>query len=118
VGNYWSPAYNANYGAGLLLMDASKHERSDAGDLLTDIGPRSSKISLDLSFMPPTDRAAMVKILRENGMANPVFLSLFPESADLELERDNTVYAKLSAISAILLTQFNAYAIPIEFEGI
>ena len=118
VGNYWSPAYNAEYGASVTPMDASKHVRSDAGDLLTDIGPRSRKLNLNLSFMPPADRVAMVKILRENGMANPIFMSLFPESADLELERDHAIYGKLSAISAITLAMINAYSAPIELEEI
>lgn len=118
VGAYWSPTNNPDYGASMLIQDASKHYRTDGGDLLTDIGTRARKLPLNLSAMPPADRTALVNIIRSNGMAGPLLISLFPEDVDLELERDHTIFGKLSQISATALPFYGAYAMPLEIEEI
>lgn len=118
AGNYWSPTFNADYGAPLSVQDSSQHQRNDAGDLLTVIGTRSRKVSLNLSYLSASDRTALIGIVRGNGMANPLFLSLFPGSSDLELERDYQMYGKLSSISALTIQLFNAYSSPIEIEEV
>jgi hypothetical protein len=118
VGGYWSPTYNADTEATLTFQDASKHERNDASDLMTDIGPRSRKLTLHLSKMPSGDRTKLVNILRGNGLATPLLISLFPESTDLELERDHQLCSKLSTNSAMAINYINAYSVPLEFDEI
>jgi hypothetical protein len=118
AGAYWSPVYNADSGAALTLQDQSNHYRTDAGDLMTDIGARNRKLSLNLLCMPPADRAAFASILRGNGMANPLFLSLFPEDADVAMERDHQIYGKASQMSAVTLAQFGAYSSQLEIEEV
>lgn len=118
VGAYWSPTYNADSGAALTLQDQSKHYRTDAGDLMTDIGTRNRKLSLNLLCMPSADRATFANILRAIGMANPLFFSLFPQNVDAEMERDHQIYGKVSQMSAITLTQLGAYSSQLEIEEI
>lgn len=118
VGEYWSPANNPDYGASMTVQDASKAYRTDGGDLLTDIGTRSRKMPLSLSAMPPADRTALLGILRANGTAWPMLVSLFPGSADLELDRDHTIYGKLSSVAAMALPTFDRYASTLEIEEV
>jgi hypothetical protein len=116
AGKYWSPTYNADYGASLTRQDLSKHYRTDAGDLMTDAGTRSRKMQLPLSYMPPADRTALFNILTGSGMAWPLLVSLYPDNADLELERDHTIYGRLSSLSAMMIANFNAYSSSLEIE--
>jgi hypothetical protein len=118
VGSYWSPTYNASLGASVSQVDSSRHYRSDAGELLTDAGSRYRSMQLDLNNMPASDRKAFMSILRGAGKANPVHINLFPESPDLELERDHTLYGKLSDLSAMKITQYNAYSSSLEIEEV
>lgn len=118
VGEYWSPANNPDYGASVMVQDASKHYRTDGGDLLTDVGTRARKMPLSLSAMPPVDRTALLNIMRGNGMAAPMLVSLFPGSADLELERDHTVYGKLSTVAAMALPNVDRYAAQLDIEEV
>ena len=117
-GNYFEPKYNAAYGANISFNDLSKHFRSDAGDLLTDIGTRNRRINMTLEFMPDVDRVAMVNILRGNGLANPLLISLFPQSSNNELERDFMLYCKLTQMFTMNLPFVSVYSVPIEFEEI
>jgi len=116
TGSYWSPAVNAADGASISMEDSSKHLRSDAGDLMTDIGTRARKISVDIANISSDDRAMIMSILRGNGMPKPVYFSLFPESTDPALEQTYQIYCKLSAMSAVATPYFNTYSAPLELE--
>lgn len=118
TGGYWESIKNADYGAGITMVDTSVHYRNDAGDLLTDIGTRNRKISLNVSDMPSSDRAQLMDILRGNGLPKPVYLSLFPESDDPALEQTYQVYCKLSSMSAITAPYYNVYSAPLEVEEV
>jgi hypothetical protein len=118
VGAAWSPTFNADYGASVTPEDASQNYRTDGGTLLTEAGARYRKLSIQLSHMRPQDRANFWRIVRGNGKARPLFFSLFPESADPELEQAHQVYGKLSSMPSISTPFFNTYAAPCEIEEI
>lgn len=118
VGPYWSTTYNADSGGTLTLEDMSKYFRTDAGDLMTDVGTRNKKLSVNLLCMPPADRTDLASMLRANRMASSGFFSLFPENADLEMERDHQIYGKVSQMSAINLTQLGGYSSQLEIEEV
>jgi hypothetical protein len=118
VGNYWSPAVNANLGAALTMLDTSKHLRNDAGDLMTDIGTRARKISVSLDNMVESDRIQFMNILRGNGMPNPIFFSLYPSSSSPDQEQSHQIYCKLSAIGAIVSSKYALYTAPLELEEV
>lgn len=117
TGNYWSPEYNADYGAQLLLQDSSEDYRTAAGDLKTARGSSSDKLSISLSHLTPMDRARLMRILRENGKGKAMLFSLFPENADPLLEQDHMLYGKASNIEAVATPYFETYSVPLQIEG-
>jgi hypothetical protein len=118
AGAYWESATNFDYGASAQLIDSTKNSRSDAGDLISDAGTVSKKVSIPLSKLSPTDRAALWSILRSGGTRYPVFLSMFPGSSDLALERDHQVYGKLVQLPAMALPFYNIASATVEVESI
>jgi hypothetical protein len=112
AGGYWSPENNCEYGVEVTYGDMSKQERSDAGDLHTDRGPRYKILSLDVTMMPKADRNKMWRIFGANGMTYPIFFSLSPEGEDTMEEQIFQVYGKLSKLSGMkyqYLNQFNTH---------
>jgi hypothetical protein len=118
AGAYWTPLNNADYGVQLTMADASKHERSDAGDLRTDRGSMYKQISLDLTLMPAEDRNVIWNISRINGMSRPLFFSLSPEVDDEVEEQTYSVYGKLSQQSSLRYQFANQHNTSIELEEI
>jgi hypothetical protein len=118
IGNYWSPKTNANWGAGIQVLESSKHTRSDGGDLRTELGFKSRKVSIDLQHMPPADRAQVWNIAAGNGMAVPLLFSLYPEDEDPVLEQTYQIYCKLSQQSKIAHQYHKAFQAPLELEEV
>lgn len=119
IGNYWSPTYNAAYGnSQYIVVDSSKNVRTDGGDLITDNGTRSKKLTLNLSNMPAADRTTFTNIIRGSGMSYPMFISVSPSDADADKEKDFQIYGKLSTMSAIVLSDYNIYNSTIEIEEV
>jgi hypothetical protein len=100
-GNYWESGLNADWNPTWTMQDSSKHERSDAGDLITNVGQRNKKITFSLSNLSVADRNEMMNILRGNGMPGPLFFSMFPQSSDPVQEQQYEAYCKLSSIGAV-----------------
>jgi hypothetical protein len=117
-GTYWQPTFNADYGANFTLTDTTKNDRDDAGDLRSDLGVRAKKLSLNLSLMPEADRKIFMDLLHGNGLADPVFLSLYPADANKDLEQKHMVYGKFTQMSQVNLAQFNRWQWPLEVEEV
>lgn len=115
-GPYWSPTYNTS-SLSETFVDAAIHTRTDAGDLWTDASTIHKKVPIDMEFMPATDRATLANILRAS-RAYPIFLSVFPGIADLELERAHTVYGKRMSDSEVQVQMAILYGTKIEVESI
>ena len=118
TGNYWSPEYNAEYGAQLLLQDSSENYRTGAGDLKTAMGTTSDKLSINLAHLTPTDRARFMRILRESGKERAMLFSLFPENPDPLLEQDHMLYGRATNIDAVATPYYETYSAPLQIEGI
>lgn len=118
AGDYWSPQCNADFGAGLQNQDSSVHFRNETGDLLTQKGSTSNKLTLQLSHLQSDDRMRLARILRDNGKHTPMLVSLFPENPDPVLEQEYTLYGKASNLAAVTTPYFGTYAFPLEIEGI
>jgi hypothetical protein len=102
TGGYWSPANNADWSPKLSVQDSTVNTRNDAGDLVTDRGPQNRTLALSLSWLPPADRDQLMSILRGNGFAAPVFVSLFPQSDDPLQEQQHQIWGKLSDLGSIV----------------
>jgi hypothetical protein len=116
AGPVWSPQYNASE-ASLTLVDTTEIYRTAAGSQGADAGFIYRRLPIDLSLMPPADRAAFVNIVR-NSRAYPILVSVFPDWADLALERDNTVYGRRTKDSDVAIQYAQAYSTTIEIEEI
>lgn len=119
LGSYWTPTYNTGFGLGTQMKDLSTQYRSEAGDLLTNRGPRFNSMSFDLQWMNPTDRWNLSKILSGNGLGRPMLISLFPDnSADWEREDAHQIYGKMVTLGAVTLPIFDMYSTKIDIEEI
>jgi len=104
VGKFWTPKYNAAYGASLSLLDTSKHTRNAAGGLMTVRGAIYKRLGFLLSNMMVADRTALFEILIRSGMSVPLFISFFPGSDEVQEQQIYQIYGKLTRMSA--LTRF------------
>jgi hypothetical protein len=118
AGPYWESATNFDYGASAQLVDSSKSERNDAGDLITDAGTVSTRLSIPFSKLSPADRATLWDILRAGGTRYPSFISMFPGHTDLALERDHQVYGKMVQLPVMALPFFNLASATVEVESV
>jgi hypothetical protein len=116
MGAYWSPENDAELSPQWIPVEDSSHERSDAGDLRTDIGTLNKKLQLTLPAMSVADRNSMMNILRGNGMSRPIYLSLFPQDSDSSSEQAFQVYGKLATQPSVTLSNWNLYSTTIEIE--
>jgi hypothetical protein len=119
MGSYWSPTYNTSYGLSSSIKDLSTHERNEAGDLTTSRGILYNSLNFDLKWLTNTDRTALMRILRGNGISRPLLISLFPDNMlDWEKEYHHQVYGKLSQLSGVSLDLPDMYSSTISFEEI
>jgi hypothetical protein len=117
-GAYWEPTINAEFGAPVQAVDTSKHVRTDAGDLVTNVGTRHKTQSVSLAAMSALDRATLWRIVWGNGMRRPLFFSLYPDCDDARLEQTHQLYGKLSGTAALNTPLFQQYATTLDIEEI
>lgn len=118
AGKHWSSKYNPDYGLQLLVQDSSKHERNDAGDLMTTRGTRNGKLTMNMGNMPPADRNQMLNIVKGNGMPKPIFVSVFPDADDTIQDQHYQMLCKLSTTSPLNHPSYNTYATSIDLEEV
>lgn len=118
VGQYFSPTYDAEMGAEITSNDTSRTVRSDSGNLVVDVGTRSKSMSFDMSVMTHDDRKTMWKIVSYLGTAYPVFVSLFPENANKDLEQDYTIYGCFSKLSGFNSKASGVFGTSLEIESV
>lgn len=118
VGPYWSATYNSDYGAPLTVQDASKQYRTDSGSLRTDRSYRYRQLDISLNNLSATDRTALIQMLVRVGSSYPVLLSLYPEVADLSLDRDHTIFGNFPKIGGLSNPAYANYAYSLSIEEI
>lgn len=118
VGPYWEPKIGAEQGATLTVVDTSKHFRNDAGDQMTDRGTRHRKQNFSLPSLDEQDRAKMWDVLWGNGMARPVFISVYPNHADPKLEQLHQLYGKLVTSPVMGTPYYNRNNATVDIEEI
>ena len=116
VGGFWEPDNSADYGVVTGVNDASKNNRTGAGDLPSDRASMSDSLKLDLSVMTSRDRARMHRIMNQNGITIPLFISLVAGSEDMLLEQDSMIYGKRQN-SPVAFSSYNLHSTSITIEG-
>jgi hypothetical protein len=116
AGWYWEPSLGAGGAAKVVPSSNTAHRRTDAGDLKTELRPRSRSVPFDMSVITDaSERMRVWKLLRENGMTSPVFFSMYPANADPVLEQANQVWGKLSD-SALANPSYGIFAASLEVQ--
>lgn len=119
IGDYWSPTFNTSFGLSSSPKDLSVNTRTESGDLVTNRGIRYNSMSFDLSWLNPADRLIFTKILKSNGIAKPLLISLFPDcTEDFNKEQTFQIYGKLSQLSDISHPMFGIYTSNVDIEEV
>ena len=118
TGRYWSPAVNAEYGASIESVDKSKQYRNESGDLKSDRGISFKKMTFKLGNLDNDDMILMLKRIKANGKYKPFYISVFPESADVEEEQTYQVYGKLPTLKSVARTRLGRSQSGITIEEI
>lgn len=119
AGVYWSPTYTAEMGASIGIVDTSKSERTDSGDLFTDRGRQFKTMSFDMSVLTSTDRNKFYNILTSNGTYKPMFITLTPEdSVDKPGEMLFQIYGKLVRTPAMKYAYFEMFSTQVDIEEV
>ena len=116
VGPYWSPQYTAT-DATMTPVDTTELYRKASGAQGAEQGFTYRRLSVDLSVMPPADRATFAGIVR-NSRAYPVLIAVRPGSADAAHERDDMVYGRRTKDSDITIQYSATYGSTVEIEEI
>jgi len=118
AGPVWSPRYNFNFGHSVTFVDSSKNKRTESGDLRGERGPKWKRIEFELSNMDSEDRAAMLRLIRLNGVTEPLFVSLFPESDDTLLEQSYQLWGKFADNASLSQPNYDVYATRVAMEEV
>jgi hypothetical protein len=117
IGDYWSPTYNIQNGVQLEVVDNSETSRRDSGDLVTDRSFVYDNLSFDFSLLTDTDKNNLLRIVRNVGTHDNIFVSLFPDDPSATTEHDSAIYGKRSASSAVTYQLFSYYAHQMQLTG-
>lgn len=118
IGDYWEPSIGAEHGATFALADNSKHYRTEAGDMLTDVGTRFKKQTFSMPSLNADDRSAMWDILWNNGMSVPMFISMHPRHVNPKLEHTYQLFGKLVTTPIMNTPYFNYNSASVDIEEI
>lgn len=118
IGQYWEGKKNVDYGATLTHVDTTNNVRSDAGQLLSDVGTTHRQLSFNMSNLTPDERQALWNILVGAGRVKPLFVSVFPENTDPSLEQAHQMYCKRMNNFAMSNPMFQQYISQLEFEEV
>ena len=116
AGSYFSPQNDAEMGLDWDNEDRTKNERTDAGELRSDIGTQNACIKFSLENMTPSDRAQVMNIMKNCAKFRPIFVSLFPDDADPTKEQQYQIYGKFKDTLAIGHSNWNLFSSSITIE--
>jgi hypothetical protein len=113
IGEYWSPAWNFERGSSITFVDEGTHVRTEASDLLTDLGVRYRKLTFNLSTLDADDRVGLIEILRRVGISYPLFVSMYPANIDPSLESLYCLQCTLESVSALTSMYSDKFSLPL-----
>ena len=117
VGPYFSPKVNANYGQSNSIIDLTTHSRSASGGLRSEVGPISRVLNFSLDYVNEEDRGRVQKLV-EKSSGSSLWVSLCPDSVDKELERDKSIYGRLSSPISLQWQTLFIHTADFQIEGI
>lgn len=116
IGNYWSPTHNVGYGVSTGYNDASSIERLQSGDQYVVKQPKNKILQFELQYLNENDKFQFFDILRVQGKATPLFVSVFPEDALKDKEQMYSIYGRFNTLSNIAHSTFTMYSSSVQLE--
>lgn len=119
VGSYWAPSFGVEQdGTSFTMVDMSEQVRTDSGDMFVNVKPRYRKQQLSMPSLNKDDQSKMWRILWNHGTVKPIFLSLFPNNSDVELEQVHMLYGRLVSSPSLTSPYFQYRAANLDIEEI
>lgn len=118
IGNYWEPKHNISYGVTVGYNDSTTVERLQSGDQYVITSPRNKTMNFDLQYIADEDKYVLFDILRTNGKAVPIFVSLFPENADKNLEQMYSIYGRFNTLPNMSYATYTMHASSLQLEEV
>lgn len=100
MGKYFEVSINPDWGFEIGLQDLSRSHRTDGGTDRTTKGAFWKTMSMNLNDMTPSERATWLQVLKENGAAKDIAVSVYPGDGT-STERDHCVNCKMTGLDAI-----------------
>lgn len=117
VGPYFRPKINTNYGQANSTIDLSTHSRSASGGLRSEIGPIARSMSFSLDYIKEEDRGRVQRIM-EQSIGKSLWISIMEDSIDKELERDKSIYGRLTNPASMQWQSLYRHSADFQIEGI
>lgn len=117
AGESFSFDNGASYDPGLTPVNSSTQFRTDAGDRRSVKGTKHTNLAMALDYMTERDRTFMWGMLVANGVDEFAVISLYPDDALPERERDHQMIGALVQTSAMRRPNFIDHATTLEWES-
>lgn len=118
ISSYYEFENNADFGLVKTTVDTSETYRNEASDLLTERGIMYQTMKMSLSAMRNADREFIYNVVSKATVRQPVFVSIFPENTDAQLEQEYQIYGKLSSQNSISILNINRFSSELELESV
>lgn len=118
ISNYYEFKTNADFGLSKTTVDTSETYRNEASDLLTERGIMYQVMKLSLSSMRTADREFVYGVVSKATVRQPVFVSIFPENEDSQLEQEYQIYGKIGSQNSISILNINRFSSELELESV
>lgn len=116
IGNYWSPTHNVGYGVSTGYNDATSIERLQSGDQYVVKQPKNKILQFELQYLNESDKFQFFDILRVQGKATPLFVSVFPEDTLKDKEQMYSIYGRFNTLGNIAHSTFTMYSSSVQLE--
>lgn len=118
IGDAFTTRYNVEQGIEVTWEDTTENQRTDAGNLVSDVGCKYKTVSASLEVLDPAERAAWWKLVAYVGKNVAVFFSFETGNTDKQTELDYSVYGKFTKASTVAARNFRIYSAPMELESV
>lgn len=117
VGPYFRPKINVNYGQQNSIVDLTTHSRSASGSMRSEIGPIARAMNFSLDYIVEEDRGRVQRLM-EQSIGKSLWISLCAGDVDKELERDKSIYGRLTNPTSMQWQSLFRHSAEYQIEGI
>lgn len=118
VGEYWEPTYNVSFGLSLSWQDTTESRRTQAGNLVSQVGSLYKQMTFDLSYLTETDRDQFVRLIRSLGTRSSLYVNLFPGDTDPEREQLYQIYGRMGSAPTLAHPLFSQYTTSLTIDEV